>query len=445
MDSKFLSGILPQNVIKVAFVDNEGKRINGLTVDDARKVHQADPTRKFYFQNGDGVESVLTFAEVEKLVPADTIPKAPTCPTSPQFCGPPLVQFFGGDGWGATANAIISPISSSVIGFDIVNPGYGYQTTPSAELIDPCGKGSGAKLIVNMKTETGIGTTVVNTGTGTTVVPIESSLPKAGDGINTKGLQVKNITITATGDGFIPAPDGSLGGNERVWKDADEGFVTTKDGKYYVVQVDRPIPVKEGDTYYPPDGPPVVIDEDTIITLPLVPVPKPKPEVIGPQYPVLLCIEEIVVLDGGFGYRPGDKLIITPNNGTVAEPVINERGQIEKINIITGGCGYEDFPEIVTDSQTGFNGTFTPIFKVTPVDPSLPLEEQVIGPDGVTGVAGPDGKIIVRDTTVSINDLKKQTPSTTVPIVDGKIYKPFSVPEGASVVQVVDCVGRTFK
>ena len=37
MKSKFFSGILPKNVIKVAFVDSEGKRINGLTVDDARK------------------------------------------------------------------------------------------------------------------------------------------------------------------------------------------------------------------------------------------------------------------------------------------------------------------------------------------------------------------------------------------------------------------------
>lgn len=416
-NSKFLNGILPQNVIKVAIVDSEGRRVDGLTVDDARLVHQADPTRKFYFQNGDGVESVLTFQEVERLLPQDTIPKAPSCPTDPQFCGPPLVQFFGGDGWGATANAIISPISSSVIGFDIVNAGYGYQSTPSAELMDACGKGSGAKLNVNMEPEVGIGTTVVSTGIGTTVVTIPNTSPKAGDGIDRIGLQIKNITINATGDGYLPAPDGSLGGNERVWKDPDEGFVTTKDGKYYIVQVDRPILVKEGDTYHPPDGPPVVIEEDTVITLPLVPVPKPRPEVVGPQYPVLLCIEEIVVLDGGFGYRPGDQLIITPNNGTVAEPVINERGQIEKINIITGGCGYEDFPEIVTDSPTGFNATFTPIFKVTRIDPTLPLEGQVIPAD----------------------EIKDRT---TAPTVDGKVYKPFSVPETAAVVQVIDCVGK---
>jgi hypothetical protein len=399
MKSKFFSGILPKNVIKVAFVDSEGKRINGLTVDDARKVHQADPTRKFYFQNGDGVESVLTFQEVEKLIPEDTLPKAPSCPTDPQFCGPPLVQFFGGDGWGAMANAVISPISSSVIGFDIVNPGYGYQNTPFAELMDACGKGSGGKLIVNMEPETG------------------NNRPKAGDGIDRLGKQIKNITITAPGDGYLPAPDGSLGGNERVWKDPDEGFVTTADGKYYVVQIDRPILVKKGDKYHPPDGPPRELEEDEVITQPLVPVPTPRPEVFGPQYPVILCIEEIVVLDGGFGYRPGDKLIITPNNGTVAEPVINERGQIERINILTGGCGYEDLPDIRTDSPTGFNATFTTIFKVTRVDPTLPIEEQVVP--------------------------AKPLP-TTAATVEGQLYKPFSVPEGAAVVQVIDCVGKVF-
>jgi hypothetical protein len=167
-----------------------------------------------------------------------------------------------------------------------------------------------------------------------------------------------------------------------------------------------------------------VIEEDTVITLPLVPVPKPKPEIIGPQYPVLLCIEEIVVLDGGFGYRPGDQLIITPNNGTVAEPVINERGQIEKINIITGGCGYEDFPEIVTDSPTGFNATFTPIFKVTRVDPTLPLEGQIVTADELKE-------------NLKVDPVQKITPT-----IDGKVYKPFSVPETAAVVQVIDCVGK---
>ena len=65
-------------------------------------------------------------------------------PPCPQNCGPPKVKIFGGDGIGAIANAIISPNSNSIIGFDIVDPGRGFLSPPYVELVDECGKGNGA-------------------------------------------------------------------------------------------------------------------------------------------------------------------------------------------------------------------------------------------------------------------------------------------------------------
>ncbi len=102
---------IPQDTaIKVAFFDDDGKKVGGLTVEEANRVHQIDPTKLFYFQNGDGTEEELTIVEVNQLTPEkDLLPTTSDCPTQPQVCGPPLVKFFGGGaGFGAAANAVIS-------------------------------------------------------------------------------------------------------------------------------------------------------------------------------------------------------------------------------------------------------------------------------------------------------------------------------------------------
>jgi hypothetical protein len=363
----FSTNIPFDTAIKVSFFDTDNKKVGGLTVEQANKVWQLDNSKLFYFQTGDGTEQELTIDQVNELTPEkNLLPQAPACPTEPQTCGPPLVKFFGGDGgFGAAANAVISPISSSVIGFDIVDAGKGFLSSPNAELIDNCGKGSGGSLTVNMEDED-VGTATTNTRSRRSV-----------DEKKRKRKKIKNITINAPGDGYLPAPDGSLGGNERVWKEPDEGYVRRPDGQKYVVQPYRPIPAKKGDTYYPPNGPPRVLEQDEIITLPLVPVKPPDSTSFGTPYPVILCVEEIVVLDQGFGYRPGDQLLITPDNGTQTELVINEFGNITAVKILKGGCGYDDIPQIRTNSPTGFNATFSPIFKVTQIDPTVPIETQV--------------------------------------------------------------------
>ena len=408
-----LSKNIPKDeAIKVSYFDTDGKKVGGVTVKQANEIAAKYPDIKFYFQNGDGVKEELTIAQVNQLDIPDILPTSPQCPTAPQFCGPPLVKFFGGGGYGAAANSIISPISSSIIGFDIVNPGFGFLENVSAELIDPCGKGSGSSLQVNLEEDEedtagedaitgsgaiGAGTGAIGAGTGAIGAAIgaigagtgavgatldECSAPrknfenKVRRNLN-RSKKIKNITIIAPGNGYIPSPDGSLGGNERVWKEPDEGYVKSKCGGSYVVQPYRPIPVKEGDTYYPPDGPPRLIEEDEIITLPLVPVTPPIPEIVGPTYPVILVIDEVVILDPGFGYRPGDEIIITSPNiggtgeigngksnlGAELEMIINDRGQIEKVNVIKPGAGFIDLPRLRTNSPTGFNATFSTILK----------------------------------------------------------------------------------
>tara|TARA_B100001250_G_scaffold392881_1_gene395062 strand:- start:2540 stop:5464 length:2925 start_codon:yes stop_codon:yes gene_type:complete len=64
------------------------------------------------------------------------------CDVGPVNCGPPIVEFFGGKGSGATANAIIGT-GLSVLGIDIKSSGL-YTVAPKVKFIDKCGKGNGA-------------------------------------------------------------------------------------------------------------------------------------------------------------------------------------------------------------------------------------------------------------------------------------------------------------
>lgn len=453
----FLSKNIPKSGIKVAYIDNDGKKIGGITVEQANQISQKYPDKTFYFQNGDGIEEELSISEVNQLKPNNLLPKISECSTQPQVCGPPLVRFFGGGGTGVIANTIISPISSSVIGFDIIDSGFGFLEAPTAEIIDPCGKGSGSKLIVNMTQDSStptnnlrlnpinliretIRTDLINVNEigpdQTAGVGGFDNLNAVGSGVGddllsnnqldpcqspknlfestilqklNRDKKVKNITIVSPGDGYLTTPDGSLGGNERVWKEPDEGFVKTKCGGYFVVQPYRPIEVEVGDTYYPPDAPPLEIQEKQVINLPLVPVIPPIPETLGSVYPVVIFIEEIVVLEPGFGYRPGDKLIISPDNGATAELIINEEGGIERVVVTNPGVGFLDLPSLRTDSPTGFNAIFSPILKPIRIDITEPVDEQI-------------RNFFIEER--SLGTLK--------------------IPENLELISVIDCVGRVF-
>ena len=266
----------------------------------------------------------------------------------------------------AQINVIVSPTSTSVIGFDIIDPGAGYTEAPIITIKDICNKGSGAAAVANM-TDDGCGK-----------------------------LKIKNITLLSGGHGYLHKSDGSLCGDGFVWKEPDEGYVvrgsgigttaagigttatgigtTSLNGEYQVVQINRPIDLNPGDSYYPPVGPPRIITEPETVILPIQPVNPITDDQLGNSYPVVLSIENIAVLDSGFGYRPGDQILINPDNGAILEPVINSLGQIESVKVLNSGSGFNDIPEIKTNSMTGFNAQMMPIFRVNRLDENTALD-----------------------------------------------------------------------
>jgi hypothetical protein len=496
----------------VSFYDKDGTRINDITRKEANCIAKIDPEMLFYFQDGNGYQRELLIPEVNVLTTLEKFPNTPSCPTNPQLCGPPRVQIFGGSGMAAEANAIISPVTSSVIGFDIVNSGFNFTTAPNAQLVDECGNGSGGNLFVQTQPYTG------QNDTGR-------------PGPTKGGLELKNIVITAPGDGYLATPNGSKGGNGRVSipaPDPDDPtppafpIVTFTASKYLInsveevtlfwvtqnattvniteignnlvlrgsqnARVDRtktfiltafgpggsktaqvtislipalppepPVPdpvrppsvtfisskyeVNDGEEFeliwQTSNANNVIIDQEignvdrngnrtltigetttytltasgpggitsqkvtvryrTPVILPPPPEPPGPPQPPGgTTYKVLLCLDEIYVEDGGFGYVPGDTIRVVPDNGTLVELVINERGEIVSIKVVSKGCGYTDLPEIVIESQTGYNAKLYPVLSATRITDEQALFD--IPPEvSLVSVVDCVGKILPKD------------------------------------------------
>lgn len=336
-----------EDPIRVSFYDRDGQLIDDVTRKEAACIASLNPQQLFYFQDADSYQRELKIDGVKKLTINDAVkPGAPPCPTNPQICGPPRVRFFGGGGFGAMANAVISPNSSSIIGFDIVNPGFGYITPPYAALEDNCGNGSGGSAVVQTRPS-----------------------PKG-------GLEIKNIIITSPGDGYIATPNGTKGGNGRTIVGPGQGYVETVDGRTYVVPSgEQPTNLGPGDIFFPPET-------------------RRVPD--GPlSYPAVTEIEEVYIANPGFGYRPGDTInVISPdgtNKGAVLKPVINDRGEIESVKVIKPGLGFSDLPKIVVDSPTGYNAQLIPILKIIPLS-SIP-DPQTVERIAVLSIVDCVGKI----------------------------------------------------
>jgi hypothetical protein len=348
----------PNDEIRVSFYDKDMMRVNDVTRSEANCIASLNPPQLFYYQDGNGYQRELLIKQVNELTIVDALPDGPACPTDPQLCGPPRVQISGGMGMGAMANPVISPVSSSVIGFDIVNSGFNYSTPPFANIVDECGSGSGSKLLVQAQKYTG-------------------NDPQKG------GLEIKNIVVTSPGDGYLSAPNGSLGGNGRIWKDVGEAYVEKDDGSYYVVPSGKEPPNLPPEDKFIPPQPPTEFDPNII------------------SYPVVTEIEEIFVVDPGFGYEPGDTLEVISDDGTskgvVLEPVINDRGEITQVKVINPGIGFIDLPEIVINSPRGYNAKLIPVLKVIAI---ADIPDPTIIPPGTQLISVVDcvGKIAPKDT-----------------------------------------------
>ena len=312
------------------------------TIFKAKEVYSGIKKSIGKFKNvGDSIKNVVDNADFGDVFGEAAL----SCNMGPLRCGPPTIQFFGGGGSGAAGNAIIGA-AGTLLGVDILLPGSGYTDVPFVSFEDSCGKGGGAS-----------GTAVIQDG------------------------QVVDVIMNDSGTGYIPAPDGSQGGDGTTWADADETTVKKVDGTYEVpYSPGEVITVCPGDEVTEPGGKVILIEGTECIQITAkspedVPPRGDSPTSNTGEYPVIHTIDSINVVDGGFNYDCSkDTVVVEPNNGAkLSIGRCDPLGGITRINVDEGGSGFKDDPKIYIQSDTGYNVKLVPTFKVTRVDQDDPV------------------------------------------------------------------------
>jgi len=156
---------------------------------------------------------------------------ANSCDTGPNKCGPPLLEFSSPTGVGAAGNLIVSRLGE-ILGADMKTVGANYAGGTTARVIDPCGIGRGAVVEPVLDGEGG----------------------------------VIDIRVIQPGIDYIGQPDGSTGGDGRVWAKPDDTSITHANGDVEIPRAPGTVlSVVAGDTVLMPPG-------TTITTEPLSPV-----------------------------------------------------------------------------------------------------------------------------------------------------------------------------
>ena len=289
------------------------------------------------------------------------------CNSGPVACGPPTVKFFGGRGSGAAGNLIIGALGE-IIGIDMVELGINYDRDVNAVVIDTCGKGQGA-VIRPVVVEGGI----------------------------------TNINVIEPGTGYLSVPDGSTGGDGKVWARPEETTITRADGEVEIpYQPGNIVTVVPDDIVLTPPGTEVVTEplstpdiqqlsvslgdevasevggEEIIqggkphivtragkFTTPSLPSVKPQgdyPTAADGAYPAIMYLCDVVVESPGISYNENDQIIIEPNAGAIAVPKYNSNGGVESVKVTAGGEGFTQMPDVYIKSETGFNSELKPVF-----------------------------------------------------------------------------------
>ena len=270
------------------------------------------------------------------------------CNVGPRPCGPPQPRWYGGGGSGARGNLIISSLGE-IMGYDMIDPGSGYGPSTKGKVYDDCGNGNGAVIY-----------------------------PIIEDG------GIIDIVVTQPGSGYLPAPDGSEGGDGREWKDKED-TVVVKDPQDPTKPPTYPVPtppgnvieVLPGDKVTTPPGTNVVTScgqeirggVETVITCqgsftapPIVDfdVRLPYPSSDDGAYPVILYLCDIIIADVGYNYRDSDKIVIVPDNGAKASVKYDRWGRVESVKVTESGEGFTQMPRVYIESDVGFNAELLP-------------------------------------------------------------------------------------
>jgi hypothetical protein len=136
-----------QDDIRVGYIDPTLGFVDGVSICEANEYAKNNPGTTFIFRDGNNNLQYLSINEVNRINPNDLLVTIDECGGIQQYkeCGPPRIQFFGGDGIGAAGNPVIGR-DGSLLAVDVVRGGHGYQYPPIVAAKDDCQFGNGAVL-----------------------------------------------------------------------------------------------------------------------------------------------------------------------------------------------------------------------------------------------------------------------------------------------------------
>ena len=269
--------------------------------------------------------------DVDNMIEAD--PSAPNCDTNVLKCGPPRVDFLGGGGQGASGSAIVNALGN-IIGVAINGPGFGFEQPPILSFYDSCDKGFGAggyPVMGNVSHNKDDNGNELFDDQGN---PIYSPDPN-GDQIGVVG-----VVITSPGQDYLPnTTETDLDGNIKdvipdpnANYDGETSYVTELDG---VVVQNTGFGYNENDTITVENG--SITDTDTTVT-----------DATG---------EDIDVI------KPGQAQV----------NIKVEDGFVIGADVVNGGFGFTDLPDLVINSDTGVGARLLPVLKFTKIEDASQL------------------------------------------------------------------------
>lgn len=353
----------------------------------------------------------------------DISPLGGSCNVGPYRCGPPVVEFYGGEGSSATGNVIIG-FTGEILGVDIITEGNGYSEPPFVKFKDNCGKGTGsvgrAILEFDPDVKNSSGGTLDNNSSFGGESGKEGCVPISG----LKNGRVVAVVIEEPGKNYLYGYDGSEGGGGRTFANYCETIVRRASGCYDLPYLSgETIILNAGDWIKYPNSAAVQVTSSQSVTAPkcgtydssnplesppqfptIDPFSPPGP-IDNDSYPIDLVIENVVILNPGYNYTPGDPIVFVPaddeigeynppSNGVDAEVGdVDNNGGIKTIIIRNNGASFANYPRIYVRSNSGFNAKLAPKFEIRRLTPDEVERKQQAG-QKVISVIDCVGKIL---------------------------------------------------
>ena len=178
--------------------------------------------------------------------------------------------------------------------------------------------------------------------------------------------QIIGVAVAGRGSGFIEPPLLSFFDSCENGYGAG-GFVRIKDGSVSEVVI------TDGGQNYLPNTTETTLNEDGSLTEKEV-IPDPNANYDG-EVSYVTSLSDVVLENTGFGYEDGDTVTVEGGTGQAEVELLVEDGLVAGANVINGGFGFTNLPDLVINSDTGAGARLKPVLKFTRVEDAAELAQ----------------------------------------------------------------------